>query len=209
MADDDDARAAPPPPPPPPPKELKWLPTLGVLLVMAFVSLGGFVFAGEPGEAVSAEPRFDDPVRVVEGLTIRPLRSWQVGDPLQIPLQGVTLQGVRVSGGAAVLDVTAAPGAGDPTGIWNVYVEDFVAAEAEHLRVSDELEPFTTDQGIEGVRGAYLGVFPGVTSPIEGEVAAIVMPDGLGVIAEGWAPEGQLLSHLEDIRAMTATLEGG
>jgi hypothetical protein len=176
---------------------------------MVFVSLGGYVFAGEPGEAVAQEPRFGDPVPVVEGLTIRPLQSWQVGDPLEIPLQGVVLTGVRLSGGAAFLDVSAAPGASDPGGIWNVYVQEFVAAEAEQLRVSDQLESFTTDQGIQGVRGSYLGVFPGVASPIEGEVAAIVMPDGLGVIAEGWAPQGQLLSHLEDIRGMTATLERG
>ena len=207
-ADDARAEPPPPPPPPPPPKERKWLPTLGVLLVMVFVSLGGFVFAGEAQQAVGQpEPRFGDPVAVVEGLTIRPLESWQVGDPLEITLQGVVLQGVRLSGGAAVLDASAAPGASDPTGIWNVYVQDYLAAEAEQLRISDQLESFTTDQGIQGVRGSYLGVFPGVASPIEGEVAAIVMPDGLGVIAEGWAPEGQLVSHLEDIRAMTATLE--
>ena len=211
-ADDATARAEQPPPPPPPPsppRERKWLPTFGVLLVMAFVSLGGYVFAGETGAAVAREPRLGDPVQVVEGLTIRPLQSWQAGDPLEINLQDVVLEGVRLSGGAAVLDVSAAPGASDPAGIWNVYIQGYVAAEAEQLRISEELEPFTTDQGIQGVRGSYLGVFPGVASPIEGEVAAIVMPDGLGVIAEGWAPEGQLLSHLEDIRAMTATLERG
>lgn len=203
-----------PPPPPPAPlphlKERKWLPTLGVLLVMVFVSLGGFFFVGEPREAIGRpEPLFDDPIPVVQGLTIRPLRTWEVGEPIQISIPGVTLNGVRLGGGAALLDVVAAPGAGDPASIWNVYAADVLAADAEQLRVSSELEPFATDQGIQGVRGSYLGVFPGVASPLEGEVTAVVMPDGLGVIADGWAPEGQLTAHLEDIRAMVATLEGG
>ena len=179
---------------------------------MAFVSVGGYVFAGEPQGISDPEPTLGDPITVTEGLTIRPAEGWEVGEPLafDLPNQGVTLNGVRLIGGIAKLDAVAAPGApADPVDVWNIYVQDFLLQDAEQLRTSQELEPFTTDSGVQGVRGYYVGVFTGVASPIEGEIAAIVTPEGIGVIADGWAPEGQLGGSVDTIRSMVSTLGAG
>lgn len=222
----DDPGGTPPPPPPPPQpvsaahpapaapvahRDRKWLPLLGILLVIAFVSFGGFVFAGEPRQVVPEGPVLGDPIPVTGSVAIRPAEGWTPGEGLSLTLEGpgVTLEGIRIDAGVAHLDVVGAAGAPQPVDIWNLYVQEFLALEAEQLQTSEQLESFTTATGAQGVRGSYVGVFPGVSSPLEGEISAVLLPDGTGVIADGWAPDGQLAPALEDMQAMVDSLEVG
>lgn len=202
--------AAPPPPPPAFPKERTWLPLLGVIVVILVVGFGGFVVAGEPRQVVDdPDPDPMNRVEVITGVTIAPVEGWEVIERYRQPVEGGEVDALRLSSGTASLDVLAGTYDGRSEDLLALYVEQVLRPHAEQLQISDQLETFTTDQGHEGVRGFYQGTFPDVQAPIEGEVSAILTPEGLGLITDGWTNEGQLARAINATRAMTASLEVG
>jgi hypothetical protein len=94
-----------------------------------------------------------------------------------------------------------------PEDLYFGYVFEVLQPDSTQLRYSEVLDPMATDQGLQGVRGYYLGTFTGVAAPIEGEVSAIIGPEGMGVVVDGWAPEGQLTRWIEEIRQMVRSAE--
>lgn len=183
---------------------------LGVIVVILVVGLGGFVVAGEPRQV--AGPPDPDPlnrVEIIEGVTIAVIPGWEVIDRYRQPTEGGEVDALRLSSGTASLDVLAGTYDGSSEDLFILYVEQVLAPHAEQLQVSDQLETFTTDQGHQGVRGFYLGIFPDVQAPIEGEVSAVLTPEGVGLITDGWTTEGQLGRAINATRAMTASLEMG
>lgn len=202
--------AATPPPPPALPKERTWLPLLGVIVLIIVVGFGGFVVAGEPRQV--AGPPDPDPLNridVIQGVTIAVIPGWEVIDRYQQPVEGGEVDAVRLSSGTASIDVLAGTYDGSAEDLHLLYVEQVLLPYADQLEISHQLETFTTDQGHQGVRGFYLGVFPDVQAPIEGEVSAVLTPEGLGLITDGWTVEGQLGQAIDATRAMTGSLEVG
>lgn len=196
------AQQPPPPPPPPAPVERKWIPTLAVLLLVVVTSFGGFVVGGQAGQAV-VEPGPDPqqaPIEVVPGVFVQPVSGWEYVGPIEAGLEGG-----RLTRGNATLDVfatglegTAIASAED---LWNAYLFEVLEPAAEQLRFTEQLE--IVPVGVyQGVRGYYVGTFTGVQAPVEGEVTALTLDPGVGVIFDGWASEGQLGVVIEEIRAM-------
>lgn len=196
-----------PPPPPPPPRERKWIPTLGVLVLVIAVSFGGFVVGGQAGQAVT-EPGPEigvAPVEVVPGVFVPPVSGWEFVGPLEGEITGG-----RLTRGSATLDVFAGgledSAVGTNEDLFFLYVFDVLQPQAEQLRYTEELETVTVG-AYTAARGYYVGTFTGVSAPVEGEVTAVTLPSGVGVIFDGWAPEGQLGVVIQEIRTMVELTE--
>jgi hypothetical protein len=191
-----------PPPPPAPagPKEAKWIPPIVALVVLLFVVFGGFLFAGEPGaagqELTEGEP--GEPVPVAPGVTLFPPVGWSVQEQFQDP------PGVRLTSGAGNLLVLVR-GGGDPRVLLEEYVTQILEPDASQLSIS-QAEPVPLPSGAPAVRIAYLGVFEGVQSPLEGEVT-VIATSGNAVAFDGWAPEGLFAAIRRDVRTMVETAE--
>lgn len=176
------------------PKERKWLPTLGVFVVLGFVSLGGLIAAGETEETLAipdpgAEPR--KPVVVLGSVSITPLEGWEEAERFQEPT------GVRLTKGAGSLDAVGLPFQGTPEDLFDAYVSDVLSREASELQTAERLEIVHLDIGFTAVRGFYFGVFGERNAPIEGELTTVLIPGGIGVVLDGWAETGsyQFLRH--------------
>lgn len=179
-------------------KEWKWLPTLGVLVVAAVVSLGGFVVAGDLASSV---PDADPPVPTGPGIPIglgaslHPLPGWTETDRFQDP------EGVRVSKGVASVDAYALSFTGTPDDLVQDYLVNGLEPQASQLQVTSS-EPVLLDGGIQGVRISYVGVFGNEAASIEGEVTTGVTADGLGLVFDGWTQQGQFGFVQGEVRAM-------
>lgn len=200
---------APPPVPPPPrspeavPRESRWLPAAGALATILFVSLGGFLFAGEPsaagGELTGDRGRPGAPISVGP-VTIRPAAGWTVAEQIPDPPQ------LRLSSGAAQLYLVIPPGQATSEGLVQRYVEEALQPQARQLSVGS-IEPVVLPSGQQASLLAYLGTFEGVEAPLEGEVLALVSPSGASVVFDGWAPEGLWVGSREEVRTMIGTAE--
>lgn len=164
--------------------------------VVIAVALGGWVTAGAleepPGRAVDAGA----------GVRIRPASDWEVAGEL-----GTRVGGVRLTNGVAALDVLAAALQGGPAQLLGIYVSQFLEPDAAQLRTSRAPEPVPMPEGLTAVRISYVGVFGDRAAPIEGEVTAAVTSSGIGIVLNGWAPEGGLRRSIDDIREMVRTVE--
>lgn len=188
------------------------MPLLGVVVVILVVGFGGFVVAGEPRQVVDDPDPDTDPlnrVEIIEGVSLAPVEGWEVVNRYRQPVGENEIDAVRLGSGTASLDALVGTFGGGAEDLFLIYVEEVLLPYADQLEVSDQLETFTTDQGHRGVRGFYLGVFPDVQAPIEGEISAVVTPEGVGMITDGWTTEGQLARVIDATRAMTVSLEVG
>lgn len=188
-------------------RERRWTPLLGILLVVLFVTFGGYVVAGPAEEPASLEPRT---VEVLPGVTLTLPPGWENVGPLEVPVgeAGDILTGVRFNRATGNLDLFAVGGfGGTPEDLFSAYISEVLQPAAAQMQSSEVREPFVTDQGVRGTRGYYLGAFTGVASPIEGEVAAMITSGGTAVIFDAWASEGQLTRWVGDIRQIVQTSE--
>lgn len=196
----------PPVPPPPPPstsRESQWLPAIGALAVILFVSVGGFLLAGEPtaaGQELTGDEGTPGTPVSVGPVSVRPAPGWAVAEQIPDPPQ------LRLNGGAAQLYVVVPPAQGATEELLQAYVDQALAPQARQLSVSavraDELP-----SGQPASLLSYVGSFEGVASPLEGEVLALVSPTGTPVVFDGWAPEGLWVAAREEVRTMIATAE--
>lgn len=184
-----------PPLPVAPLRERRWIPALLVLLVIAGVVGGGYAVADALGEPLGRAIDVGGSVRVSA------LAGWEVAERFTDP------PGVRLTRGAASLDVFEVPFAGSDRELLTVYVTEVLEPDAEQLEVSGSPEPVAFDGGLAGSRIAYIGLFGGVQTPIEGEVTAVVSASGVGVVFDGWAHSGQLGGALDQIRTMVRSAE--
>jgi hypothetical protein len=188
-------------------RERRWTPLAGIFLVILFVSFGGFVVAA-PGEG-PAEARAEE---VLPGVTITLPPGWERVGPLEVPVgeAGDVLVGVRFNRGTGNLDLFAVEGfGGPPEDLYLAYVVEVLQPAASQMQHSEVLEGVTTEQGLHGARGSYVGAFTGVSSPIEGEITGLIAPGNAAVIFDGWAVEGQLHRWAADLREMVRTSEVG
>ncbi|MEX1047299.1 MAG: hypothetical protein WD757_08935 [Actinomycetota bacterium] len=157
-----------------------WPATLVIFLILAAVVLGGYFTAG-----LLSVPE-GSPITVGGLARVTPLSGWEVAR--KGGEGGVSF--VRLTRGNGNLDVFAATFEGDDVGLLRRYVADRLDPEARELTVSEDLEQFRLDSGLEGVRVSYLGTFGDVGAPVEGQLTAVVAPSGTGVIFDGWSAEG-------------------
>lgn len=175
-----------------------------VLVIILFVAFGGFLLAGEPGlageELTGGEGEPGQPIVVSEGVVIQPAAGWSVADrPTEPP-------GVRLVSGTGNLLVLVSPVAGEPEAQIQAYVEQVLEPEATQLSVTP-VQPITIPSGNAAVLVSYIGAFQGVSSPLEGEVVAVVGASGTAMLFDGWAQEGQFGAARDDVRSMVAGAE--
>ena len=171
------------------------VPTLAVAATIAGVVFGGYLVGG----AVSA--RAGPPVEVAGVVRVEPRSGWEVAARFEDP------PGVRLTRGNGNLDIVTVPFEGGADALAAEYVTDVLEPEARKLSVSREAETVTLASGLQGVRVAYVGQFGRAAVPIEGEVTAVVSPSGVGVVFDGWSPEGVLRYVVEDVRDTIETAE--
>ena len=194
--------AQPPAATPPAERPARWLPLLGLLAVMAFVTVGGFFFSGSPTQTAfpggAGEVETGPSIEVSQGVTIEPAEGWTsagaVGDP----------PGVVLEGGNGRLLVGVPGGTGTAEELVSFYATNYLEPQASQLSVG-ELETRSFPAGIS-VSAAYVGVFEGVDVAIEGEIIAIIAPSGTGVVLDGWAPQGTYGPVADQVAAMAGSV---
>ncbi|MEX0991496.1 MAG: hypothetical protein WD004_04410 [Actinomycetota bacterium] len=180
-------------------RERRWLPPLVVFLVLVAVVFGGYFLAGVL--SVPAGPA----VVVGSSVAVAPLSGWTATPLEPSPVTGVPAE--RISRGTGTLDVLAPIPARDPTDLLKRYVSNVLETASEQLRVSEDIQTRTLPSGASAARVRYDGMFTNVPTRIEGELTAVVSPNGTGVIFDGWGPEGLFGYALRDIRQMVAGSE--
>jgi hypothetical protein len=196
----------PPSPPPAPgaPREARWLPAVACLVVLLIVSFGGFVVAGEPSQATQeitgdqGEP--GQPIQLGPGVTVSVPAGWSVEQPEGQP------PSLRLSNGIGHMYIAISPVSGDPVQQLQTYLDEVLRPQASQISTSPT-QPIDIPSGNSAAYFAYLGTFEGVSAPLEGEVAAVVAPSGTALVVDGWAPEGQFVSVLEDVHATVVSAE--
>ena len=179
-----------PPPAPPAPAKIRWLSTIVLAAVLGVVVFGGYVAAGALSQPAGP------PVTVAGVVHVQPLSGWELAVRFGSP------PGARLSRGSGNLDFAALPFNGSSLDLVREYVNQVLEPGAQQLSVSKEAEPVTLRSGLSGVRIRYIGRFGKAQVSIEGEVTAIVSPDGVGAIFDAWSSEGLLQYVIDDIHTM-------
>jgi hypothetical protein len=169
-----------------------FLATICVLAVLFVVVFGGYVVAGALSQPAGP------PVTVAGVVRVSPLSGWEVAERSAAPAS------VRLTRGTGNIDVFVTPFTGAPLELAKEYVEQALRPQAERLEVSRRVQLVRVGSR-SGVRIAYIGVFRGVQSQIEGQVTAVVTSSGVGVVFDGWAPAGLLQYVAGDIQTMIDT----
>jgi hypothetical protein len=163
--------------------------------------LAGFFFGSQIlNEALPAraEDRVlpGNPVAIGSNASVVPLAGWDVS-------RFDDGSGIRLEKGAVVLDLY--PGTTQNAGdLIAAYFEQVLRAQATEITTT-ETETASSANG-SAARFSYQGIFAGAEGAIEGEVTAVAAA-GQGVIADAWAPQGRLVSLLEEVHLMIDTIE--
>lgn len=192
---------APPPPPPRAPREARWIPAGVVLVIMLFVTFGGFLFAGETtavGAEITGGGGPGAPIQLGPSVVIHPPASWTAELSPDSPE-------ARLSNGVGQMYAAASPVTGTPEQQLQAYIDQALATQASQLSVT-EIQSIQHPSG-DAAYVAYLGTFEGVSAPLEGEAAAVVAPSGAALILDGWAPEGQFVGVRDDVRSTVLSAE--
>ena len=187
------ATVEPVPLPAPPLRQRRWAPVLVLAVVMIGIVSGGYLTSNVLGQTGGRT------VVVSPSVAVTAPPGWELAGRFQGPT------GIRLSKGSASLDVATLPFTGSSEALLAAYIQNVLEPGAEQFRVSETVEGVVLDSGQVGARITYVGLFGDVQAPIEGEVTAVVTPDGTGVIFDGWAPSGQLQFAIDDIHTMIQT----
>ena len=168
------------------------LPAFLVLAVIAVVVGGGYLVT-----TALAEPA-GPPVDVGRAVRLQPLSGWAVAE------HGP--RSIRLTRGGGNLDAVLGTASSAPQ-LLTRYLH-LLDRSPSQVSLSPTVTSVTLDSGLHGLRASYVGLIPSreVTS-VEGEITAVVLPDGTGVIFDGWAPKG-LFSYVDrDLERMTASAQ--
>ena len=173
----------------------RWWPVLAVAGVVLVTTLGGFVAAA--ALSVPAGP----PVGVPGVVSVQPLSGWEPAAPGSAAGRPF----VRLTRGSGTLAVVAwGPFAGDAAALAAEVGDELLGESLERLSVSDRLTSVSLDGGTTGQRFTFVGIDADSGSAVEGEVTAVVSPEGQGVVFVGLAPEGLLAFVDGDLHTMVA-----
>ena len=133
-------------------------------------------------------------------VTVRPAPGWElVGAP------GTSSVAARFTRGSATLDVFTGPAQGDARALAEAYVEGSLDPSSNALSVSPATEwrAVPLDGGLAGrPAGLQRRLRPERRADRGGGHRRRHGGRRLGVVFDGWAPQGQLRFALEDVRAM-------
>jgi hypothetical protein len=206
--------AVPPPPaaavpPPPPGVRRPWggldPTTLRPTLVVAALIAGLFFGSQVLNEAIPVNAGGGNgngpvapgtPVAIGDASRITPLRGWTVGR-----LEG---GGLRLEKGFVVVDLFEADFEGPAAELARAYVDEILRPAATQLSATEP--EVATGQGGSAARLTYSGLFTGAEGTIEGEVTVFASGD-LAVVADAWAPLGQLAPLLSEVHDMLDLIE--
>jgi hypothetical protein len=138
------------------------------------------------------------PVAIGSASQITPLGGWSVAEleggglRLEKGFVAVDLFQVDVDAGAAELAVS--------------YVDEVLRPVADQLTAGDPA--VVADETGSAARLRYAGIFTGANGTIEGELT-VVVTGGRAVVADAWAPQGELAIRLDEVHEMLGTLEIG
>jgi hypothetical protein len=170
----------------------------GLVAILAVVTFGGHALGGTAGQ-IGGDVPLGEPVAVTESVAIRLAEEWTVigqGDP--------ALPGITVSNGAGFASILVPQGTGTPEDILEFYVNEVLAGQADQLSVG-EATALDLPSGAAG-RAGYIGVFPEVPVPLEGEVIGIATPSGISVVVDGWSDQGLYGGVADQVLAMAASV---
>jgi hypothetical protein len=179
-------------------REMRWIPAMAVLVVIAIVSLGGYVVAG-----VLDAPA-GPPIGFPGLVSVQPLSGWEPAATVSAggrPAKRLT----RGSGTLAIVDWGLSPG--DADALATSVVDELLVPTFSQLSVSDRLEPILLSDGTPGVRFSFVGVDAQSGGAVEGEVTTVVDPAGSGIAFVGLVPEGQLSFVDGDLHTMVERAE--
>ena len=163
-------------------------------------TLGGFLTARALSDPVGAR------VEIAGVVSIQPLSGWERVEPGSVgsrPFVGLS----RGSGSLAA--VAWGPVTGDAASLAVEARGELLEESLEQLTVSETLSAFAFDRGLEDARFTFVGVDRASGASVEGEVTAVVAPDGQGVVFIGLAPEGLLPFVDGDLHTMVAAAAVG
>jgi len=180
-------------------REAKWWPVAVVIVVMTFVTGGGYLVAAatEPVTGAFVGTLQGSTVVVTDRVSYTIQIGWQLVDQVEEP------PSVVISNGAAALE-TIVQATDDPEGLIEFYLQN-LAAQATQLAVSERAEQISLPSGATGLRIAFLAEIPDVAVPIEGEISAFTT-GGTGVLFSGYAPQGDYLGQKEGVDAMIGSV---
>ena len=194
----------PPPLPPPPSPPARWLPLIGLLSVMLFVTFGGFLFSGVPSGYAGDSPA-GEPIEISGSVTIRPAAGWVELQRLESP-PGVRLVGGNEGNG--FLDASVHPPAASAEEAVLRYVAEYLELQATQLSVGT-VETMSVPGGSAAVV-SYVGVFhladQGVEGTLEGEVIAILGASETAVVVDAWSQEGLYATVQDQVAEMAASV---
>jgi hypothetical protein len=173
----------------------RWWPAIAVAGVVVVTTLGGFV-----ASAALSDPA-GPPVGVPGVVSVQPLSGWEPADPGAVAGRPF----VRLTRGSGTLAVVAwGPFAGDAARLAAEVRDELLGESLERLSVSDQLTGVSLDDGTAGQRFTFVGIDADSGSAVEGEVTAVVSPEGQAVVFVGLAPEGLLAFVDGDLHTMVA-----
>jgi hypothetical protein len=114
--------------------------------------------------------------------------------------------GIRLEKGVVALDLFEETRA-TATLLATAYLEEALRPQSTELTASD-VDSAPSPAGSGMARFTYQGLFTGAEGAIEGEVTAI-LASGQGVLADAWAPQGELPALLDEVHAMLSTIVVG
>ena len=173
-----------------------WPGTIAVASVLAFV-----VFGTQLADAALPEysgSRTAGAVQASDDVTVHILDGWTVSGPFD--------NGIRVERGSVLVDIREFPFDGSSQDFYATYQRDVLEPDATQLTMTAGQEVEVGNRYV-GVQGSYVGLFPGISSTVEGRVTAMAFPRGFGVVVDAWAPEGMLAAGLSDVQIMLDTIE--
>ncbi len=151
------------------------------------------------------QPGLGNPVDIGNGVRLTPPAGWvPVGNPAGLP-------GVKFQKGATTVEVGIASFSASPKDLLVAYVNQVLAPSAQDAKVSAATTG-NAGNGRPTARATYTGSFKDFGTAVEGELTTQVVTigqNGIGIVVNAYAPQGQLTGSLGDVHAFADTIEVG
>lgn len=165
-----------------------WLWAVVVLAVMVAIPLSGrilLLLTEEPSRQL---------VQVTERAAIMPARGWEAATP-------IGNDHAYLTNGSATLVVREAADAASASDELQRTLREW-RADRDIQLVTSSSEPADIGPQVVAVRAAFLGIFPGVDYPVEGELTVVEGGSGAVVVFRAWASKGEFQLVAPDVDAM-------
>ena len=156
-----------------------------------------------PGQVTSATTKVSlwSPVDIGNGVRVTPPSGWvAVGSPMgQLP-------GVRFQRGAVTVDIAIVSYSASPRELLIAYVSQVLDSASQDAKVSEPTN-VRAGNGRPTARSTYTASFKDIGTAVSGELSTQVSDNGIGIIVNGYAPQGQLAGSLGEVHEFVDTIE--